>query len=79
MSDGVFSLKGLFATAAMALAIDLLFVFPVSHFSSWGQAIATNMGTFWGFIPDASNVISAGTVSAAPTALASSGLVLDVP
>jgi hypothetical protein len=50
MADSVFSLKNIFTTAALALAIDLLFVFPVSHFSAWGKTITTSMAQAYGFI-----------------------------
>lgn len=36
--DNTFSLKHLFTTAAVALAIDLCLVFPISHSSLIGQA-----------------------------------------
>jgi len=69
MADEVFSLKNLFTTAVLALAIDLLFVFPVSHFSAWGQSVATTMGQFWGFIPDGAQVLSTGTLTMPGAAL----------
>ena len=72
MSDGIFSLKGLFATAALALAIDLLFVFPVSHFSGWGQSIATSMAQMYGFIPDAATYMATAT-AAAPVVVGPTG------
>lgn len=44
MSDSVFSLKRLFSTAAVALVIDMLLVFPISHTSIIGSFVTSVSG-----------------------------------
>lgn len=66
MADDVFSLKHLFTTAALALAIDLLFVFPISHYSAFGQSVAMGMAKTYGFV--ANNAVAAATSNGAAAA-----------
>ncbi len=75
MSDEVWSLKGLFTTAVLALAIDLLFVFPVSHFSEFGKAATTAMAKMYGFIPDVTTYMTT-SAAAAPVVTGPAGVFL---
>lgn len=74
MSENVLSLKNIFTTAALALAIDLLFVFPVSHFSAWGKSVTTTMAQAYGFLSSGASATAAGVAASTPLPMPGGGL-----
>jgi hypothetical protein len=73
MADEVFSLRNIFTTAVLALAIDLLFVFPVSHFSAWGKAITTSMAQTYGFLSSGAGAAAATVAKSAAVPIPGGG------